>query len=37
MLKRDGLDLLAELTGGLAAWEAASLPVSNRTVAPTLD
>ena len=36
MLQRHGLDHLAELTGGMAAWDAAKLPVSNRTVAPSL-
>jgi len=36
MLQGQGLDNLAELTGGMAAWEAAKLPVSHRTVEPTL-
>jgi glyoxylase-like metal-dependent hydrolase (beta-lactamase superfamily II)/rhodanese-related sulfurtransferase len=36
MLQGHGLELLAELAGGMAAWEAAKLPVSNRTVAPAL-
>jgi rhodanese-related sulfurtransferase len=35
MLQAQGLDNLAELTGGMAAWEAAKLPVSHRTIEPT--
>ena len=36
MLQCHGVELLAELAGGMAAWEAAKLPASNRTVASAL-